>query len=228
MKLNADFTQRVAVHPESNPFVPSPLPGVERQMLDRIGDEVARATSIVRYKPGSSFSAHTHYGGEEYLVLEGVFQDEHGDYPEGTYVRNPPTSKHTPRSEQGATIFVKLWQFDPDDRQQITIDTNGATVMPERPGVHVIPLYEDKRERVRIEIWSSYVTLDTHQGIEILVLDGQFSESGESFSKNSWLRLPPGYPLRASTENARVWVKMDHLLAPSTTEPFLADSSSSQ
>ena len=65
-------------------------------MLDRIGDEVARATSIVRYAPGSSFARHEHAKGEEFLVLEGIFSDDSGDYPAGFYVRNPPGSGHTP------------------------------------------------------------------------------------------------------------------------------------
>src|SRR5580704_18221339 len=95
MELNADFSRRAAVHAASLPWVPSPMAGVERRMLDRIGDEVARATSIVRYAPGSHFSPHTHDGGEEFLVLDGVFQDEHGDYPAGSYVRNPrPPGTH--------------------------------------------------------------------------------------------------------------------------------------
>ena len=128
MNLNADFSQRVAVHAATLPWVPSPMAGVERRMLDRIGDEVARATSIVRYAPHSHFSRHTHGGGEEFLVLDGVFQDEHGDYPAGSYIRNPPTSAHTPGSEIGCTIFVKLWQFDPADRTQIAVDTS------KRPG----------------------------------------------------------------------------------------------
>src|SRR5690242_14494698 len=96
MELNADFTRRPAVHAGPRDWVPSPIAGVERRMLDRIGDEVARATSIVRYAPRSQFSAHTHGGGEALLVLDGVFQDEHGDFPAGTYVRNPPTTSHTP------------------------------------------------------------------------------------------------------------------------------------
>ena len=80
MELNADFTQQAIVHGAFISWQPSPIPGVERRMLDRIGDEVARATTIVRYAPGSQLSPHTHGGGEEFLVLEGVFQDEHGDY----------------------------------------------------------------------------------------------------------------------------------------------------
>jgi anti-sigma factor ChrR (cupin superfamily) len=99
MKINADFDQRVIVHTDQIDWVPSPMAGVDRRMLDRIGEEVARATSIVRYAPGSSCPAHTHGGGEEFIVLEGVFQDEHGDYPTGTYVRNPPTTHHVPGSD---------------------------------------------------------------------------------------------------------------------------------
>src|SRR6056297_2598515 len=76
------------------------MPGVRRRMLDRIGNEVARATTIVRFDPGSAFSAHTHDGGEEYLVLDGTFQDEDGDFPAGSYVRNPPTSSHAGRARR--------------------------------------------------------------------------------------------------------------------------------
>src|SRR4029453_8145250 len=116
MQLNADFSQRAVVHAAMLEWTRSPIAGVERRMLDRIGGEVARATSIVRYAPGSRFSRHTHSGGEEFFVLEGVFQDERGDYPAGSEVRNPPDSSHTPGSRPGCVIFVKLRQFDPDDR----------------------------------------------------------------------------------------------------------------
>src|SRR5690606_19921646 len=108
MNLNSDFRLRVVQHAADAPWAPSPLPGVTRRMLDRVGDEVARATSIVRYAAGSHFDAHGHPGGEEILVLEGVFSDEHGDYPAGTYLRNPPGSRHTPFSREGCTLFVKL------------------------------------------------------------------------------------------------------------------------
>src|SRR6188472_105149 len=125
MDLNADFSRRVAVHAARLAWVASPMAGVDRRMLDRIGDEVARATSIVRYAPTSQFSRHVHGGGEEFLVLDGVFQDEHGDFPAGSYVRNPPTSRHTPGSSSGCILFVKLWQFDPADRKEIKLKTGG-------------------------------------------------------------------------------------------------------
>src|SRR5215470_8306328 len=104
MELNADFSKCAVVHAARVSWVPSPIAGVERRMLDRIGEEVSRATSIVRYAPHSHFSAHTHGGGEEFFVLDGVFSDEHGDYPAGTYVRNPIGSSHSPHSDPGCTI----------------------------------------------------------------------------------------------------------------------------
>lgn len=215
MELNANFDARAVVHADQEPWVASPMKGVDRRMLDRIGDEVARATTIVRYAPGSAFSAHTHTGGEEYLVLDGVFQDEHGDFPVGTYVRNPPTSSHTPSSEQGATIFVKLWQFDMEDREQVTIDTTAATPQLVRDGVSEIPLFEDACERVRIEVWEASATVSDadHNGFEALVIEGSLVEGAETFVVNSWFRLPPNTPLTATAgaEGARLWVKSGHL-----------------
>lgn len=207
MRLNADFNDRVVVKFEDNEWVNSPMAGVERKMLDRIGDEVARATTIVRYAPGSSFSAHTHDGGEEYIVLEGIFQDEHGDFPVGSYVRNPPTSSHTPAAEQGAIIFVKLHQFDLEDRTQV------HQVI--EPDVSVQPLFSDKNETVRVERWEpdTKIEIDVSGGLEVLVLDGSFSESGDQLEKWDWLRLPPGSRLEAicGPRGAHVWIKSGHL-----------------
>ena len=228
MELNADFSKRVFVHAAKLPWVPSPLAGVDRRMLDRLGEEVARATSIVRYAPDSHFSPHTHGGGEEFLVLDGVFQDEHGDYPAGCYIRNPPTSRHTPGSAPGCTIFVKLWQFDPDDRTDVRIDTakRAFTPAPDRPGVEVMALFNDPHENVRLERWSAFtdISLELPGGIEILVLDGGFSESGEHFAPQSWLRLPAGARLiaKAGTHGARVWVKSGHLARAQLAPPGVA------
>jgi anti-sigma factor ChrR (cupin superfamily) len=217
MELNADFSRRVVVHAARLAWMLSPSAGVERRMLDRIGDEVARATSIVRYAPGSHFSAHTHGGGEEFVVLDGVFQDEHGDYPTGSYVRNPPTSRHTPGSTPGCVLFVKLWQFDPADRTEVRIDTGTRTFTPAtgRPGVALLPLFRDGHEDVRLERWGpdAEIALAHPDGGEILVLDGGFAEGGEPFEAQSWLRLPCGGALRttAGPEGCTIWVKTGHL-----------------
>jgi hypothetical protein len=217
MDLNANFDERVAVHAAKIPWKASPMPGVERRMLDRLGDEVARATTIVRYAPNSRFSPHVHTGGEEFLVLDGVFQDEHGDFPAGSYIRNPPTSRHTPGSAAGCTIFVKLWQFDLRDRTHVRIDTNKMTFVPDpaRPGVEVMPLFHDAFEDVRLERWApgATVVFDEAGGAEILALMGSFTESGETFEAQSWLRLPRlgRAEVRAGDEGARVWIKRGHL-----------------
>ncbi|HEX3413650.1 MAG TPA: cupin domain-containing protein [Stellaceae bacterium] len=217
MNLNADFTARAAVHAARLDWTPSPIPGVDRRMLDRIGEEVARATSIVRYAPHSHFSPHTHGGGEEFLVLDGVFQDEHGDYPLGTYVRNPPTSSHTPGSAPGCTIFVKLCQFDPDDRTPVRIDTSALSFAsaPDLPGVEFALLHENAWELVLLERWAPGITIAVPLpgGIELLVLGGAFTEGGEEFTRYSWLRLPAGSRLRATAgrQGCRLWVKSGHL-----------------
>jgi hypothetical protein len=202
MNLNADFARRAAVHAGRLEWTPSPVPGVDRRMLDRIGDEVARATSIVRYAPNSRFSPHTHGGGEEFLVLDGVFEDEHGVFPAGSYIRNPPTSSHTPGSGPGCTIFVKLWQFDSHDRTQLRLGAGSGGFAPAagRPGVDVRPLFEDAHEQVRLERWvaGANIVLPVPGGIELLVLDGGFTENGKFFEIQSWLRLPAGARLRAT------------------------------
>ncbi len=213
MQLNADFSERVVVHSAELPWLDSPIPGVQRRMLDRIGDEVARATSVVRYAPGSQFSAHVHSGGEEFIVLDGVFQDEHGDYPVGSYIRNPPQSSHTPGSASGCVIFVKLWQFDPSDRTHVVSHIDRLASVPDalRKGVAVIPLYKDARENVRVEIWSPGSAVDLHApgGIEVLVLDGSFQDQGDTLVQHSWLRVPVGGAVNAvaGADGARVWIK---------------------
>lgn len=220
MELNANFDNRAVVHSAAEPWVASPMAGVDRRMLDRLGDEVARATSIVRYAPGSHFSSHIHTGGEEFFVLEGVFQDEHGDFPAGTYIRNPPQSSHTPGSEPGCTIFVKLWQFDIEDRTHVRIDTNKMKYLPDpaRAGVEVMPLFKDAHEDVVLERWTAgqSIKLDSPKGMEILVLDGGFEEAGESFAIGSWLRLASqsASQAKAGPDGAKLWIKRDHLSEP--------------
>jgi anti-sigma factor ChrR (cupin superfamily) len=214
MEINADFSRRVVVHSNQLEWRPSPMKGVERRMLDRIGGEVARATTIVRYAPDSKFSAHTHTGGEEFIVLDGVFQDEHGDFPVGTYVRNPPTTSHTPGSEEGCTIFVKLWQFDMADRTQFRKDMEAELGDPV-DGVASVTLHRDHRETVTYSKLETGVKLTSKVsgGIELLVIDGALIVDGEMLEKHSWLRLPEGQSLSAvaTGDGAKIWMKTGHL-----------------
>ena len=214
MELNADFSAAVLVRFDQIAWQASPMPGVDRRMLDRIGGEVARATSIVRYAPGSRFSAHTHTGGEEFIVLDGVFQDEHGDYPQGSYVRNPPTTAHSPRSDAGCVIFVKLWQFHPDDRIQFhTLMTEALSAPVD--GVATALLHRDAFEVVSYSELAPDATLIKTDagGTEMLVIAGSMLWGGESLGAGDWLRLPEGQRLEvtAGALGGKVWIKTGHL-----------------
>ena len=216
MLINHDLSQRAVVHSDDLPWLPSPLPGVERRMLERDGGEVARATTIVRYAPKSYFDAHSHDAGEEFFVLDGVFSDEMGDYPAGMYVRNPPGSKHRPHSEHGCTILVKLRQFEPDDRKFVRIDTTTAPWLPGlMEGLNVMPLYERKAEHVALVRFAAGTHFQRHGhpgGEEIFVLDGVFEDEHGRYPKATWLRNPSGSSHQPfSTEGCEILVKTGHL-----------------
>ena len=217
MLINDDFSKPVIVHGGKLEWIASPVAGVDRRMLFRIGEEKARATSIVRYAPGSAFPQHTHGGGEEFVVLEGVFQDEHGDYPAGSYIRNPPGTSHVPASADGCTIFVRLWQFRAEDRVQIVRHPGEGDVGAPRPGVkQALILFEDGHEEVRIERWmpGQRVTVENFEGLEFLVLCGDFVAEGELLGPQAWGRLPAAGPLHATagSSGARVWMKRGPLM----------------
>lgn len=217
MKILADFSQRVVVHSQTLDWVASPMPGVDRRALDRVGEEVARATSIVRYAPGSEFSPHVHTGGEEFVVLEGVFQDEHGDFPQGSYIRNPPQSKHKPGSQNGCIIFVKLWQFQPQDRTHVRLQTQymGSVQHATFKGLAITPLYKDDLEEVSLLHFEAGANMQFSAmgGAELLVLEGEVSEQSDVLVKHSWLRLPINTDLNitAGTYGAKVWLKLGNL-----------------
>ena len=216
MKLHADLSQRVVVESESLDWVDSPMIGVQRRMLERDGEEVARATSVVRYAPDSHFSAHTHGGGEEFLVLEGIFSDEYGDYPAGTYIRNPVGSTHTPFSKEGCTILVKLWQMHPDDQQRVAIATkqtpwaNGLV-----KGLQVMPLHSYGTENVALVKWDAGTYFQPHMhlgGEEIFVVDGVFEDEFGAYPKGTWLRNPSGSRhMPFSKSGCLIYVKVGHL-----------------
>ena len=218
MRINADFSERVVVRPEDYRWVESPMPGVERMMLDRIGDEVARATSLVRYAPNSAFSSHVHGGGEEFLVLDGVFADEHREYPTGTYVRNPIGTEHTPRiGAQGCLIFVKLHQFDAGDTEPVVIDSSTAEWAPGPvAGSEILGLHEYESEHVALQRWAPNMQCSTQThggGLEALVLQGSFSDEHGEYPTGSWIRSPHDSALTPCTKDdgALLYVKTGHL-----------------
>jgi anti-sigma factor ChrR (cupin superfamily) len=216
-RINADFSQRIVIATDELPWIASPQAGVERRLLDRIGGEVARATSLVRYAAASSFPAHDHLLGEEFLVLSGVFSDEHGDYPEGTYVRNPPLSHHAPRTAPGCTILVKLRQMPPQERERIVIDTSSATwKAAEGPGLARLPLHSvSDGENVALERLApgtAQAEMDYPAGEEIFILSGDLRDGHGSYGKGTWIRNPPLFRrFLGSSGGATYWVKRGHL-----------------
>lgn len=220
MHLNADFSQRVVIRPEDYRWVDSPMPGVERMMLDRIGDEVARATSLVRYAPNSTFSPHVHGGGEEFLVLEGEFGDEHQTYPAGTYVRNPIGTSHSPRvGEQGCVLFVKLHQFDQEDDAPVVIDTRNAEWGIElTPGIDAMLLHQFQDEHVVLIRWEPNLPFKEHThhgGEEVFVIEGCFCDEYGDYPAGTWVRYPDQSSHKAFTrdDGALLYLKAGHLPA---------------
>lgn len=217
--IRANFDQRVVVLPGAESWVVSPTAGVERKMLDRIGDEVARATSIVRFAPNTVFPEHVHGGGEEFFVLQGLFVDDAGEYPVGAYVRNPVGSKHAPRAgADGATLLVKLHQFSAGDVNRVVLQTTTAAWLPGSvSGLSVLPLHEFGEEHVALVRWAPNTQFHRHshwRGEEVFVLEGVFKDDYGDYPAGSWIRSPhlsTHLPFTTS-EGATIYVKTGHLL----------------
>jgi anti-sigma factor ChrR (cupin superfamily) len=215
MFINADFSRRVVIAADEYHWTPSPQGGVERMMLDRLGAEKARATSVVRYSPGSNFPPHRHPGGEEILVLSGVFSDDDGDYPAGWYLRNPPGSSHRPFSDEGAVIFVKLWQMTSHDTQSVRIDTTSKSAWHRTALQDVCPLYSCATEHVCLQRLAPGAPLfnEPVNTAELLLLSGEMFIDGKAYGCGSWMRFPANdWPqLAAGASGACVYLKTGHL-----------------
>ena len=219
MKIRPDFSEKAVVRPKEAEWVPSPQKGVDRLMLDRIGEEIARATTLVRFEPGSSFPFHEHGGGEEVFVVEGVFEDEFGRYPAGTYLRDPVGTAHAPFTKEGCTLFVKLWQFPQGDTSRIVIETrDGAWKAGGAEGVSLQPLHEFAGESTSLVRLApgKHLPKETHPGgEEILVLEGTLSDEDGDYPAGSWLRQPPGSAHAPFSEKGcTLFVKTGHLVQP--------------
>jgi anti-sigma factor ChrR (cupin superfamily) len=218
MLINADLGERAVSFADEAKWLASPMPGVERRLLDRDGEEVARATSVVRFAAGSRFPRHSHDLGEELLVLRGGFSDEWGHYPAGTYVRNRPGSAHAPSSEEGCVLFVKLRQFHPEDREQVVVDCRSAEWFPGTvKGIGVLPLHRFGSELVSLVRWAPGVKFVPHRhpgGEEIYVLEGALEDEEGRYTADSWLRNPPGSQHTPfSLDGCLLYVKIGHLPA---------------
>jgi anti-sigma factor ChrR (cupin superfamily) len=185
-------------------------------MLERDGDEVARATSLVRYAPNSSFTSHQHELGEEFFVLKGVFEDEFGQYPAGTYVKNPAGSGHTPFTETGCTLFVKLRYQDPSDNTRVVINTQSSEWCKGLvSGLNVMPLASFGTTNTALVRWAPGTYFNPHRhfgGEEIFVVDGVFEDVHGRYPKGFWQRSPHMSAHKPfSVEGCTILVKTGHL-----------------
>ena len=214
--LNMQFDQSVVVNTGEMEWEASPMAGVWRKPLVREAPEHGLTTSLVRFDAGSHFSAHPHPKGEEILVLEGVFSDEHGDYPAGTYMRNPPGSKHTPGSEPGCVLLVMLDQFDPTDDTLAHIDTNTIEWFPGEGRIKVMPLHYFETEMVALYKWPAGAKSEPHQhfgGEEVFVLSGALLDEYGRYPAGTWLRYPHNSEHCPYVEEETViWIKTGHML----------------
>ena len=226
---NMDMRERVVIETNSLAWMPSPLAGVDRLVLEREEAEKGRATSLVRYAPDSHFAPHVHAAGEEFIVLQGVFSDDYGDFGPGMYIRNPAGSRHRPSSKGGCTIFVKLAQMDPEDQEYVRFDTRKAIWQPGLvDGLSIMPLHYYGGERTALVRWAPATRFIAHEhpgGEEIFVLDGAFEDEHGYYPKDTWIRNPPGSSHRPfSAEGCTMFVKTGHLLGDGKPEEsvFLA------
>ena len=217
MKINADYSQRIVINHHDLPWTASPESGVERRMLERQGDEVAKATSIVRYQPRSKFPVHSHEWGEEILVLDGTLSDESGDYSAGSYIMNPPGSAHAPFSESGCTLFVKLRHLGSDQVEREVIDTKTAAWHQGMvPGLTVMPLMQQGSGSTLVR-WAPQTYFNAHRhdgGEEIFVVDGVFEDEHGRYPSGSWIRSPHmSLHKPFSKEGCTIFVKTGHLVS---------------
>ncbi|MGJ8682926.1 ChrR family anti-sigma-E factor [Paraglaciecola sp.] len=63
-------------------------------------------TSLLHISPGGGVPEHTHKGFELTLLLEGSFEDQHGEYVKGDFIMLDSANKHTPVSAQGCLCYT--------------------------------------------------------------------------------------------------------------------------
>ncbi|MBD3586331.1 DUF4437 domain-containing protein [Salinimonas sp. HHU 13199] len=215
--LNQNYSQSVMINTQQLEWETSPARNVWRKKLEREAEESGKATSLVKYGEGASFSTHTHPAGEEIFVITGTFSDESGDYPAGSYLRNPAKSKHAPFSDAGCELFVKLCYFAPGDVRSVRIDSNVAGWQQGMTNAQkILPVHqfnEEITQLIELDNDASWHPVIPDNGFEALILSGELREQGKKIPALSWLRRPAGKDPRFTVENGpvRILLKTGHL-----------------
>jgi hypoxanthine-DNA glycosylase len=197
--INGDTALRATAATAEMDWAPSPSKQVWRKRVHLVGPpESGQVTSVVRYEPNSSFPPHDHPEGEEILVLDGVFSDEHGDWPKDTFLLNPEGFRHAPFSKEGCVLFVKLRQFPGRDRIHVAVNTNRLDWEPTSiTGVDQKELYQQRgfSDVMHLEHWAPGTDRGRaayELGAELFVLSGELTDETGVYSAGHWLRLPSG------------------------------------
>eukprot|EP00511_Aplanochytrium_stocchinoi_P000218 CAMPEP_0204822464 /NCGR_PEP_ID=MMETSP1346-20131115/651_1 /ASSEMBLY_ACC=CAM_ASM_000771 /TAXON_ID=215587 /ORGANISM="Aplanochytrium stocchinoi, Strain GSBS06" /LENGTH=230 /DNA_ID=CAMNT_0051948675 /DNA_START=289 /DNA_END=981 /DNA_ORIENTATION=- len=212
---------------------PSPSPTVFRKRLELLGEkESGQVTSVVKYEKNSSFRSHAHPDGEEILVLEGIFEDNHGKWPAGTYLLNPEGFEHAPSSKDGCVLFVKLKQFPGLDREHVVIDTKDDTnwdvVTDSIKRCQLYPpkklderksngKYKDTMDLFTLKERTELELENIECGLEVYVINGSLVFDEKQHPVGSWIKIPPDdipedKVVTVSSEGgASIYVKRNHL-----------------
>ena len=222
--INSDLSVRVVLDTESMAWLATEEVGVGRKPLDRDGGAEARATNLVKCAPGASYNLSVEGLGEEILVLEGVLEDDRAEHSAGAYMRNPPGSQCTLRTDQGCVLFVKRYAFEPADSAVVRIDTVNATWLPGMvPGLSVLPLHGHQHEHAALVRWQPNTRFQPHThfgGEEILVLSGVFEDEYGSYPAGTWIRSPHMSRHQPfSPSGCTIYVKTGHLLMTDNSRP---------
>ncbi|MEC8009252.1 MAG: cupin domain-containing protein [Pseudomonadota bacterium] len=216
MRINADFSQVILIKPEDYKWVNSPNGLVRRMMLDRIGEEKARATSLVLFPQETTFPEHEHPLGEEILVLSGTFiEDGIRHFPNGWYLRNPHNTSHIPSSKEDTLIFVKLMQMSPQDTTTVQLNTHLESNWTQANGRAQCLLHQFGNEVTYLERLSQNQELQekSSNGLEILVIEGELIFNHEVCSQGTWLRIPARdqHIIKGGNNGAVIYIKTGHL-----------------
>lgn len=198
--LHGDLTRRVVVDTAAMRWTASPSATVWRKRVHRVGPaESGQVTTVVRFDAGATFHDHGHPDGEEILVLEGVFSDQAGDWPAGSYLLNPEGFRHAPFARTGCVLFVKLRQYPGRQRRHVALATAQLPwLAAAQPGVERKLLYQQPgfADVTALQRWAPGADPGPQNdpaGAEFFVLQGAFSDALGHYGTGCWLRLPAGF-----------------------------------
>ena len=201
--INADLSVPVIVRSAAMDWTPSPSPHVLRKRFFLRGPaEAGQVTSLVKYLPGAEFPSHGHPDGEEILVLDGVFSDQTGDWPAGSWLLNPEGFAHGPWSAEGCLLFVRLRQYPGRCQQTVTFGEPEWQRLTDR----VLLASEQTMKRICVLAPDQSLQLAGTGGVEGFVLDGHLKLDVAPLEAFDWFRVPAGERITLESEGCALYL----------------------